>query len=110
MEPPPILLIKSKHDDKSDKDFVNIKLCTDPKSEKSDLYEFKMALFDNNDKEEFFLFAQNFNMNLEASGTLQADAKIQYLCMHVQEEALRQFGTFSSHVESITPLKLEAII
>ena len=40
-EPPPIPLIKIKNGDKSDKDFVKIKLRRDPKSEKSDLYELK---------------------------------------------------------------------
>ena len=31
-------------------------------SQKSDLYEFKSALFDNGDPEEFLLFIRNFNM------------------------------------------------
>ena len=43
------LLIKSKHDDNFDKYFVKLKLFRDLTSEKSDLYEFKMALFDNGD-------------------------------------------------------------
>ena len=30
VDPPPIPLIKSKNDDKSDKDFVKIKFCKDP--------------------------------------------------------------------------------
>ena len=45
MEPPPIPLINSKNDDKSDKYFVNTKSSRDPKSEKSDLYELKNGLF-----------------------------------------------------------------
>ena len=40
VEPPPPPLIKIEHDDKSDKDFVKIKLCRDPVSEKSYPYEF----------------------------------------------------------------------
>ena len=52
-----IPLIKIKNNDKSDKYFVKIKLRTDPTSGKSDLYEFKMTLFDNGDPDEFlFLF------------------------------------------------------
>ena len=47
MYPPLILLIKSKNDAKSDKDSVKIKLRRDPTSEKSDLYKFKMDLFNN---------------------------------------------------------------
>ena len=42
---------KSKNNEKSDKDFINIKLCRDLKSEKLDFYEFKMNLFDNGDPE-----------------------------------------------------------
>ena len=39
-----------------DKYFVKIKLCRDLTSEKSDLYEFKMALFNNGKPEEFLLY------------------------------------------------------
>ena len=38
-------------------------------SEKLDLYEFKMALFDNSEPDEFFLFIWNLNMTLKESGT-----------------------------------------
>ena len=54
VEPPPIPLIKIKHDDKSDKDLVKLKFCRDLTSEKSDLYEFKMALFENGGPEDLF--------------------------------------------------------
>ena len=64
VDPTPIPLIKSNNGDKPDKYFIKIKLCRDPTSEKSDLYEFKMALFDNFDPEEFLLFICNFNMNI----------------------------------------------
>ena len=47
VEPPPIPLIISKNDDKPDTYCVKIKLCRDRMSEKLDLYEFKMAVFDN---------------------------------------------------------------
>ena len=40
IEPPLIPLMKSKQDDKWDKYFVKMKLCRDPKSEKSDLCVF----------------------------------------------------------------------
>ena len=39
VEPPQIPLIQEKHDGKSDKDFVKLKLCRDAMSSKSDLYE-----------------------------------------------------------------------
>ena len=62
VEPQPTPLIKSKHDDKSEKNFVKLKLRRDPTSNNSELYEFKMALFDNGDLDKFFLFVQNFNL------------------------------------------------
>ena len=64
VEPPPIPLIKSNHDDKLDKDFVKLKLYRYPTSYNSYLYEFKMALFDKGELEEFLLFVHNFNMRL----------------------------------------------
>ena len=54
VEPPTIPLIKEKHDDKSDKYFVKLKLRRDPTSPSSDLYEFKMSLFDNGNSEYFY--------------------------------------------------------
>ena len=47
VEPPPIPLIKGKYDGKADKDFVKLKLRRDPTSSTSDLYGFKMYLFEN---------------------------------------------------------------
>ena len=75
VEPPPIPLIKEKHNGKSDKYFVKLKLLRDPTLSTSDLYEFKMSLFDNGKPEEFLLSVRNFNMNLALSGTLEADTK-----------------------------------
>ena len=49
-----------------------------------------------------FLFDHNFKMTLEASGTLQDDAKIQYLRTLVHGEALRQFDMIYADFESIT--------
>ena len=80
MNPPLITLIKNKHDDKSDKDFVKLKLGRDLTSATSELYEFNIALFDNGNPEEFLLFMKNFNTNIAASGTLATGVKIQYLC------------------------------
>ena len=54
MDPPPITLIKGKHDDKSEKDSVGMKLGRDWTSKNSDLSESKMALFYNGDQEAFF--------------------------------------------------------
>ena len=49
VEPPKILLIKIKNDEILEKYCVNIKLCRDTTSWKSDHYELKKALFDNSD-------------------------------------------------------------
>ena len=99
IESPPIPLIKENHDGKSDKDFVKIKQRRDPTPSTSDLYEFKMYLFDNGDLEEILLFIRNFNMTLSASEKLEAGAKYQYFCTLFRAEALRQFDSLSSDVE-----------
>ena len=51
----------------------------DTRSEKSDLYEFKMALFDNGKPDHFLFFVCSFNMIIEASGMLKAGMKVKYL-------------------------------
>ena len=56
-----------------------------------------------------FLFPHNFKMTLEASGTLQDAAKIQYISTLVRVEALRHFDMLSADFESSTPLTLETI-
>ena len=81
VDPPPIPLIRSKKNDRSDKYFYEIKLGRDLTSEKLDLYEFKMVLFDNGETEEFLLLVYNFNMTPEASIMLETAGKMQYLRM-----------------------------
>ena len=55
VDPPPTPLIKSKHGDNSEKDFVKQKLRGYLMSDNWDLYEFKVALFDNGNPEDFFV-------------------------------------------------------
>ena len=69
VDPPPITLIKIKHNDKSENDFVKIKLRKHLTSENSDLYESKWTCFTTVIRK-LFLFAHNFKRTLEASGTL----------------------------------------
>ena len=77
MEPPTKPLIKIKHVDRSETDFVKLEFCRDTISDKYNLYEFNMVLFDNDETEEFLLLVQKFNMTHTASGTLSTGAKIQ---------------------------------
>ena len=107
VDPPPTPLIKSKHNDNPDNDFVKIGLRRDPTSENSNLYEFKIALFYNGYQE--FFFNHNFKMTLKTSGTLKDTAKMQYLCTLFHGEALRQFDMLYADFEISTPLTLEDI-
>ena len=68
---------KSKHYDKSYKDFVKLKFCRDLTSAKSDVYDFKTALFEIGEPEEFLLLVRNFDMTLTASKNLKKAAKVQ---------------------------------
>ena len=56
------------------------------------------------------LFVRYFQMTLEASGTLSAGAKTQYLCALVHIETLCQLDTLSIEVGSMTSEHLKLII
>ena len=58
-EPVLISIIKINPDVKLEKENVKSKLCINTTLEKSDMYEFKMALFYNGYQGEFLLFQQN---------------------------------------------------
>ena len=76
----------------------------------SDLYESKMSLLDNVKPDDLLLFVCNFNTILAASGTLEVDAKFQYLCTLVRGEALHQFDLLSDYVEGTEILHVYYII
>ena len=105
-----IPLIKCKNDDKLDKYCVRIKFCRYPTSEKSDLYEFKIDLIDNRELEEFFLFIRNFQITIQASGTITTGTMIWYMLTLVRGKALRQLNTLSVDLGSTTSEYLKAII
>ena len=89
VDPPLIPLTKIKNNENLDKDFFRIKLRSNPRTQRLDLYDlylFKITFFDNRDPEEFLLIIRNFNITLEASGTLLAGAKIQHICTLVRGE------------------------
>ena len=75
VQPPTTPPIKSKQDNKSDKYFVKLNLSRDMASDTLELYNFKIALFDNGNMEEFLLFVKKFNMTIALSGTLVTGAK-----------------------------------
>ena len=106
VEPPHIPLIKGIYDGKSDKDVAKIKCCRDPTSGMSDLYEFRMSVFDNGDPEEYLLLVHKFNMNIAVLRDLDMGTNMQYLCTLVHGEALHQFDSFSSDVESMETLTM----
>ena len=61
VDTPPIPLIKSDIDTNLEKDYVKIKLRRNTMLETYDMYDFKMALFDNFEPKEFLLFERNYN-------------------------------------------------
>ena len=87
-----------------------IKLHRDTMSEKSDPNEFKMVVFNNGNPEDLFLLVCYFNLILQASVAFQMYSKVQYLYTLVRGEALLQFYTLYTDVESTTQLKVEANI
>ena len=69
-----------------------------------------MSLFDHGKPGEFLLFIRNFNMTLTATGTLEMDTKIQYICMLIRGGALHQFELLSADVESKEKLNVDFYI
>ena len=80
---------------KSYGDYVKLKLSRDPTSSTSEIYEFWMSLFDHGETKEFLLFLQKFQITLSATGTIETEAKVQYIRMLVRAEALRLFDLVS---------------
>ena len=74
-----INLIKETCNGNSGKDFVKLKLRRDPTSITTDIYEFKISLFEHGDPKEFLLSIPNFIMTIAVAGNLDMDAKIQFL-------------------------------
>ena len=70
-EPPSIMVVKETSTCKSDGSYVKLKLRRYPTSSTSDLYEFRIYLFNHAESEKFFLFVKNLQMTLEAKGTLE---------------------------------------
>ena len=86
-----------------------IKLRRYPTSEKSDLYELEMTLFDNGETDQFLLFVRNFQMTLKYSGALTDSAKLQYLCSLLMGEALCKLDTLCVEVGIMTTIHINHI-
>ena len=70
VEPPMIPLFKETPTVKSYGYYFKLKLCRDPTSSTSYIYEFIMSLFDHVKPEEFLLFVRNFQMTLADIGMI----------------------------------------
>ena len=103
LEPPTIMLVKETSTSKSDGDYVKLKLRRYPTSSTLELYEFSMSLFDHGEPEEFLLFVQNFQMTFAATGTIETEEKVQYICTLVRVEALRQSDLVSADAKIQKP-------
>ena len=69
-----------------------------------------MALFENDELEDFLLLIRDLNMTLKESLIIVASAKIQYRCTLVHGEALHQFYMFYYELGSTTSENLKKII
>ena len=110
VDPPTIILIKIKLDTNPEKYYVQIKLCRSDITDKSDMYEFKMALIDNIQTEEFLLFQKNYKIILEALGAIMAGETIQYIRTLLRGEALHQFETLCDQVVNTNTTLLNQIL
>ena len=70
-----------------------------------------MSLFDHGNPEDFLLLVQNFQLTIAAPGTLETEAKVQYLRMLVRGEAFRQFDLLPADVKNTeTPLDVDYLL
>ena len=79
LEPSLILIIKQNNDKKLETYSVKVKLRKDSTSETSNLYRFKMTMFDNGEPKELLLFERKFHAMTEALGIITANANLQYI-------------------------------
>ena len=74
------------------------------------MYEFKMALFDNADLEEFLLFQWNCQFTIKASGIITAGEKIQFLHNLLRGEYLGEFKTLCGYIGDSNKTHLNQIL
>ena len=82
----------------------------DPTSSTLELYDFRISLFENGEREEFLLFLSNFNTNLTSSGRMDTGVNIQYLRTLVHGEAFHHFDLLCDYVEMTETLNVECTI
>ena len=110
-DPSPIPLINSETQrKKTEIDCNKVKLRKKPASSMSGPYEYKVALFENGEPEEFLLFIREFRKTLRANGVMPEIGRIQYLCTLLCGESLFEFETLSESVGSTTKRHLKQII
>ena len=63
-----------------------------------DVYEFNMVIFKNKKLEYFLLFHHNLNIMLGTSRAITEGVKMQYLCMLLCGETLREFERLCAHI------------
>ena len=80
-----------------------------PTSRASDMYEFKMNLFDNCGTEGFILFQRNHQITIEASGNITVGDKIHYLHTLICGEALHKFETICRKIGNSNNTNLNTI-
>ena len=79
-------------------------------SEKLDLNEFKMTLFDKGNPEEFLLFMKNLKMTIKALVNLTTRTNIMNPLTILHGEAIYQFNTLCDQVGSTNMTHLNSII
>ena len=79
VNPPPIYLIIWYIERKTEKYFIKIKLHRNYTSVMSDVYEYKMTLFENWEPEEFLQMIWNYETSIRSPGDTSETGKNQYL-------------------------------
>ena len=110
VETPTIPTIRGNIDKKLQKCYVKTKFCINTTSGTSEMYEFKIDLFDNGDTEEFLLFQRNYQITIESTGSITMGEKIQYVHTWLLGEYLLGYETLYKQTGNSNTTHLNQIL
>ena len=107
---PPTPLIKIEIGKNSEKYYIKIKLCRNPMLEACNMYELKMALFENEEPKYFLLFQWTYHMMFGEPGNITVGIKIQYLHNVIRGEELHELKTLCKKIGNSNNTHIKHII
>ena len=109
IEPPPIPFENSKEEIEHKSHIVKVSMRHNPTSLGSEIYKFKMTIFENDQTEELLQFLKNFKKAVNGTCNTAVIGRIYYLQILIRGEVLREFDILSRKKNSTTSAQLKEI-